>query len=666
MRLSWIIGLFSAVVLSACTVIHIDGGAEEVVLSQDGIELPFSLSVGRQTPLTKMSAEVTQVDATEASFRGIKEVYIIPFKAQRAIVSTDARVGANLILPQTGIPSLFGASAQNGRFSGLVSRNNSHLYSGVIIPRGTASMLVYGQAVDDAVSVSPDSVAFKRHNGVLRKHAVEYADHPAEISFTLEPFITSDVLPTFNARLSGLLSYLNSIAGATVSLTGYTRSGSGGWFNPYTYTENTWTYRWAYPSSDYGNYADLKNPFDYFTNNGVGFSAGSAGLNQMLTTLYNRLYTLASNTTAGGNDYVVQYYATNSNNNNPQQDYYYLYHLSARVRELINNSTYVTVSGSGANATVSLKADYANFPASFGVPAGCVAIEWNGTQFVQQTAATGASLAPMDAYCYPPSLWYMANSTLRTSDLSTVVEEYKSAHTTWQAICDLYTYGTVVVPGAESAALKDPLQYGVAMLEVNLGYALSPGNTQQLLDSQNNAVDVRNDHFPLTGIIIGEQKDQEFNFTPMMSGTGRYVYDAEVNKADSTPKSYIAGQSSGLTFQPVHTLVVPTEDQQDIHLALEFQNNSGADFYGANGNKVAAGSRFYLIATLEYQSAVNNSGESLPAIFVHDHVTQVTFKVQSLAKAYNTIPELRDPQLEIGVLTKIEWVQSTPSEMPMY
>ncbi len=63
---------------------------------------------------------------------------------------------------------------------------------------------------------------------------------------------------------------------------------------------------------------------------------------------------------------------------------------------------------------------------------------------------------------------------------------------------------------------------------------------------------------------------------------------------------------------------------------------------------------------------MNNSGESLPAIFVHDHVTQVTFKVQSLAKAYNTIPELRDPQLEIGVVTKIEWVQSTPSEMPMY
>lgn len=665
MRKSWLIGLSVTAVLSACTIIKLDGQAEDVVLSREGVELPFSLSIGQRAPLTKMSAAITQSDATEASFRGIQQIYAIPFKAPRAVVSTDARVGENLQLPQRGIPAAFGSSAQNGDFAGLVSQNNSHLYKGVLIPRGTASMLVYGQAVDDAVSVSPDSVAFKRHNGVLRKHAVEYAGHPSEISFTLEPFVTPAVQAAINTKLSGLLSYLNSIAGATVSLTGYTRSGSGGWLNPYTYTQNTWTYRWAYPATDYGNYADLKNTFDYFTNGGSGFSAGSAGLSQTLTTLYNRLYTLASNTQAGGNDYRVQYYASNSNNNNPQLSYYYLYELATQIRSLIGNSTYVTVSGSGANAAVTLNADYASFPESFGVPAGCVAIEWNGTQFVQQTPATGAALAPIESYCYPPSLWYVANSTLRTSDSSTIVQEYKSANTTWQSIFDQYTYGSIVVPGAESAALKDPLQYGVAMLEVNMNYALSPGNTQLLLDSQNNAVDVRNDHFPLTGIIVGEQKNQEFNFTPTMSGSGLYVYDTEVNNG-STPKIYIAGQSSGLVFQPVQTLVVQTEDGQDVHLALEFQNNSGADFYGANGNKIAAGSRFYLIATLEYASATNSGSGALSAVFVHDHVTQVTFSVNSLAKAYNTIPELRDPQLEIGVVTKIEWVQSTPEEIPMY
>ena len=40
--------------------------------------------------------------------------------------------------------------------------------------------------------------------------------------------------------------------------------------------------------------------------------------------------------------------------------------------------------------------------------------------------------------------------------------------------------------------------------------------------------------------------------------------------------------------------------------------------------------------------------------------------INSLAKAYNTIPELRDPQLEIGVVAKMEWIQVTPAEIPMY
>ena len=60
------------------------------------------------------------------------------------------------------------------------------------------------------------------------------------------------------------------------------------------------------------------------------------------------------------------------------------------------------------------------------------------------------------------------------------------------------------------------------------------------------------------------------------------------------------------------------------------------------------------------------SGKALDAVFVSDHTTKVTFSINSLAKAYNTIPELRDPQLEIGVTAKVEWIQVTPAEIPMY
>ena len=653
MRKFLLISLLLAWGLSGCMVMDSLETPNDIGTGTDELCLPFSLSVGAVKPATKMTQAITQADATEGSFRGIKEIYAIPFRAARAVNGSDQRIGPNLELPQQGIPATFGDSAQEGDFSGLVHSNNSHLYKRVYMRRGTSSMLVYGQAQDESVSVSSDSVAFKRRNGVLRAHNHLSAQNPASITFTLEPFITTANQASLQNTVNGLLTYLNSIAAATVSQTGYER---------YSTTQLTWTYNWS-STADYSNYADLKNAFDYFTADGSGFSAGTSGLNQMLTTLYNDMYSMANNTSAGGNSYRLTYYNRNSGT---ARYYYYVYQLASRIRTLINNSTYVTISNADSNnATVTLKDPYTNFPDSYGVPAGCVAIQWNGTQFVQQTPATGSAIAPIDAYCYPPSLWYMANSTIKTSDDEDIAQEYKSANSTWDDIFSQYTYSSSVIQGAESVALKDPLQYGVAMLEVNLNRAQSPGGTANLLDSKGNTVNVNNSFFPLTGIILGEQKNQAFDFTPLLEGLSNYVYDNEVYDG-SNPKAYIAAAGAGLTFKPIHTLVVQTEDAQDVHVALEFQNNSGADFYGAAANKIAAGSRFYLLAVLKYTEAVSTTGKALPAVFVSDHTTRVTFSINSLAKAYNTIPELRDPQLEIGVVTKMEWIQVTPAEIPMY
>ena len=654
MRKFPLIWLAVAVCLSGCTALEGNYGQspESFVSEGEDLCLPLALSVGTVKPQTKMTPAITQADATEASFRGIKEIYAIPFRAARPVNGSDERIGPNLLLPQLGIPSTFGDNAQDGAFEGLVRSNNSHLYKNVYMRRGTASMLVYGQAIDANVSVDPDSVAFKRRNGVLRAHNQYTAETPSSITFTLEPFITTANEASLQSTVNGLLTYLNSVAGATVSHTGY---------NYRSTTQTTWTYRWNTPG-DYGNYGTLLTAFSFLTNNGDAFSGGSSGISQMLSDLYNDLYNIASstnNSSAYGQDYYGRnsYYASGT--------FYYVYELARQIRTLINNSTYVTLSGTGANVTVSLKGDYANFPDSYGVPAGCVAIQWNGTQFVQQTPATGSALAPIDSYCYPPSLWYTTNSTIKTSDDSSVTEEYKSANVSWADIFNQYTFSSAVVQGSESAAIKDPLQYGVAMLEVNLNKAESLGGTQLLLDSKGNTVDVRNSNYPLTGIIIGEQKNQAFDFTPLMEGLSSYVYDNEVYDGGN-PKAYIAGASAGLTFKPIHTLVVPTEDAQDVHVALEFQNNSGADFYGANANKIAAGTRFYLLAILEYSTASAPAGKALDAVFVSDHTTKVTFSINSLAKAYNTIPELRDPQLEIGVTAKVEWIQVTPAEIPMY
>ena len=132
----------------------------------------------------------------------------------------------------------------------------------------------------------------------------------------------------------------------------------------------------------------------------------------------------------------------------------------------------------------------------------------------------------------------------------------------------------------------------------------------------------------------------------------------------TTPKAYIRFTDTG--FKEIRTLLVQTEMDQDVHYALEFRNDSGAAFYGANGCIVPAGGKFYLVGIMEISKLTPAQRGGIDCVLLQDHVTRLSVSVNSLAKAYNTIPELRDPQLEIGVVTRRDWVQSTPTEVPMY
>lgn len=610
----------------------------------------LSLEPRAELPATKMSDDITQIGAASNNniFRGIERVFIIPFNTTRAITASENRHGWNLELPQAGIAASWGASAN----SGLVTNNNSHLYENVLMKAGTASVLVYGRAIDENVSVSPDSVNFKRRNGVLRSHGLESEETPNDMWFELEPILNTSAESSLNSSLQGVLTYLNSIAGAQVSVTGYTARRST--------TSTTWTYNWKTPAQ-YSNEQTLQNAFQTLTGDGLAFSGSTEGIAQVLTSVYNGLYNI-SNSTSASNSYTQTYYNYNSYSYSPDNTYYYVYELARQIRSLINNSTYVSVSGSGNSATVTFKNPYAGLPASYGVPDGAVAVQWNGSSFVQ-VSANNSALAPVSSYCYPPSLWYWTSSRLKTTNNESIINQYVSSNPTWDSILAQYTSGSTVIPGVASTAVREPLQYGVAQLRLCLNDAVSEGGTDNLLDSKATAINVSNSNFPLTGVLISEQRNQAFNFTPK-AGDNHCIYDSDVNDG-LTPKAYIASSTSGVTQYPVHTLVVQTENNQDVHFALEFQNNSGNKFYGANSCIVAPGSKFYLVGILKMSEATTRP-QGINSIFVQDHITEVAITVQKLVAAYNTIPELRDPQLEIGVQTEMKWVGSTPSQIPMY
>ena len=574
---------------AACTV-----PADRPYEDADGLSLSLALSVGRtSSPATRMTDVVVQ-NTGETSFRGIDRLYIIPFLVNGQIQSGDSRFGSNLELPQAGLPAnSFGNDAQGGAFPGLVLNNNAHLFNPVYVGKGTRSVLAYGKAVDEAVSVAADSIAFKARNGSLRACGLEEGPTTADIRFGLDPIADGTAL---EKELSGLLGYLNAIAATTVNVQGH-------------------AYSWSRPEG-YGNQAVLKEAFRSFTFEKQPFAGSSRTLGRILTDLYRSVYPLSQEAGVAGA-------------------------LSSAVITNISDSEFVTVSGTGASATVALESD---FPARYGIPEGSVTLQWNGTAFWRPTRAAGSEAVSFTDFCYPPSLWYYTNSLLAVSTEETITEEYNYRRSTWSAITGLYSSSSLVAGGVLSAAVRQPLQYGVALLDINLKRVSS----EWLPDSRSDRVYVSNANFPLTGIILGEQRSLAFDFTPAGEASC-YVYDREVNDG-TLPKTYISSLSTGdVRRRTVQVLTTQTLPQEDLHVALEFRNDSGSDFYGHAGDRIVAGSRFYLFATLKYANAVNNSNGSLECILYQDHVTTVTFVVDSLAEAYSTIPELKSPQLELGV-----------------
>ena len=313
--------------------------------------------------------------------------------------------------------------------------------------------------------------------------------------------------------------------------------------------------------------------------------------------------------------------------------------------EARNNSSYALTiakddflsAGSFLNATISGNMD---FPASCGIPEGAVGFWWDGLVFRQLVSGVNIRTVPVVDFCYPPSLWYFANSTLVTSKERTVEDEYVSTRTTWSSITDLYDDGITVVSSTRSAAVVDQLQYGVGMMKLKLSTdGLSGANG-----------------CPLTGIIVGDQEDVDFSFRPKGS-SARYVYDI----VENGPKIGDAGNSA-IT---IPTLLLETAENQVVHFILEFQNTTGQIIEGGQQGDILPRCKFYVAGELNPSNGTAPDGKSFSSVIIQDHCTSVTVKVVTLANAYNTIPDLHEPQLEIGIKAEMDWVQVTPGSVKL-
>lgn len=305
----------------------------------------------------------------------------------------------------------------------------------------------------------------------------------------------------------------------------------------------------------------------------------------------------------------------------------------------------------------------ADYPSSIGLPDGAAALRWEiptgGSEyaFVPQTVTTTeAAINSLTRFAYPAELYYYGNSRICTSTIDNRESYYNktswgTSNTDENTVLEGFEYdpGTVS-PNTKAIAIKDPVQYAVARLDAKIKAA-----TSSLTDANDKAIAVGSTSFPLTGIIIGGQRPVGFDFTPIDDSdvNMRLIYDSNVNTNTGNTPFYLSSTEQG----PVRTLVLQSYDGEDVTFVLEFQNDSGQDFAGVDGI-VYNGTKFYLVGNLQLSDA---TGTDKTRVFTQDHTTTATLTVNGLSKAYNVMPNLLSPQLEIGITLTTSWTGSTPT-----
>lgn len=290
----------------------------------------------------------------------------------------------------------------------------------------------------------------------------------------------------------------------------------------------------------------------------------------------------------------------------------------------------------------------ANFPASYGIPEGALAFTWNGREFVRLVSGVHIALVAPDGFCYPPSLWYQANSPVATSSDVQVINQYNPSNDTWEDILEYYRDGGTVLTSTRSAAIVDQLQYGVGMMRLSLIAA----------DSDSIATALGR---PVTGLIVGEQREVDFSFSPKTTTANKFfAYD---NVLESTGNKALSVSDSVI----VTTLLLPTQADAKVCFAVEFHNNTN-DTLVCHQGVILPYCKFYLAGELDINdenTVTQPAGAPLTSVISRDRITAVRARAMKLSKAYNTVPDLRDPQLEIGIVAEMKWEQITPASIKM-
>ena len=332
---------------------------------------------------------------------------------------------------------------------------------------------------------------------------------------------------------------------------------------------------------------------------------------------------------------------------------------AASVQALFDDlSTALTpVAGTYAAAVKAAITDLSSntFPAGLKLPDGAVGVQCtSGTWAFAATNTNGLGQPELNTYVKPAELYYTVNTPIHVDEVKE--EPNYDAQADWADVVDLYDAGTSVTADTRAIVLDNEIQFAVAQLQskVQIDPTLTDADaTLKANDGTDqttliDAVKVADADFDVTAILVGGQKNLDWAFLP--TGTDEFVvYDAVQTGATTGATNIKKGTASAINY----TLVGET-DADEVKVLVELVNN-GEDFYGYNDELIPAGAKFYLLGTLKVSAATTT--KNIDTVFKQDYTTVVTFTIgeNSLKNAYNTIPDLRTPQLELGLSVDLEW-----------
>lgn len=621
----------------ACAVID-DGQACEAVQSRSQ---SLSLGVGAGTPATKADpAFITEMLSSNASpsFRGLSGIRVIPFFTGLGVSvrPTDKANGFSRLFPDI-VGSATDVQVYNGHHfhDGLLEGSHAHYFSGgdALFTGGTTAMLVYARATEPELPEETlDRRAHKQRYGALEEKGWVGEDNshptPADIGFEPELIYGNDI----SAVATQMADLLTIVASTSVSI-------------PYYYhihnTDQDWgqDHASAVWSDENLDCPELRQAFLDFVSMTGGESRLVPGAYVNLLWRLNALEAFLDSFTCEDDNVIMH----------EDKEAYFSYTEKLKKGD-VYNALCDTLKTNVQTCKNALEASYSQYPQAYGIPSGASFLYWDGAAFQAMPEAIDGWI-PATRYCYMPALYYYSNSTVSTSYSGDIYEQYPGK--TWEQIVALHTAGKMVTKTTRAVALDTPLQFACGMLMATVQATVSPlcdrGNVNQF------TLDDSSTRFPLTGLILGGQYEQNYNFTPVTDNVTAevqqemFMYDANVSGV------YLKTVQSA-TFR---TLVLPTPLERDVYFYLELRNDSGKDFNGADGI-IPAGSRFYLAGKIPAPSQ-EDMAAGVNRVFMQDRFTQITCKITSLQNAYLCIPQMGNPELQLGVQTKTNWFFSPSS-----